>query len=268
VNKKAEELVQSGKLPEALELVQGQIRDNPAKPELRTFLFQLLCVSGDWDRALTQLNVVADMDNDALLMAQTYRELLRCEAYRSEVFAGNRAPLLFGEPNDWVGAMVQSLGSSANGKGEAALEFASAALESAPARSGNIDDVAFDWLADADMRLGPIFEIILNGKYYWVPAESIAEIKFSEPEDLRDLVWIGVQIRWVNEGNSIGFMPVRYPGTQNSDDSNIAMSRKTEWQDIGAEFFIGSGQRMFATADKDYSLLETRCIVFDEPVES
>lgn len=264
MNSNAEDLLQAGDLSSALESVQSQIRDDPAKAELRTCLFQLLCISGDWERALTQLNVVADMDNDALLMAQTYRELLRCEAYRAEVFAGNRAPLLFGEPGDWVGRMVQSLGASGVGDGASAKLGNNAALELAPACSGLIDETPFQWLGDADMRLGPIFEIVLNGKYYWVPTENIAEMTISEPEDLRDLVWIGVQVRWLNEGNSIGFMPVRYPDSALSDDNAIVLSRKTQWKDIGKEFFIGEGQRMFASDENDHPLLETRRIVFNQ----
>ena len=48
-------------------------------PKLRVFLFQLLCVLGQWERALTQLNVAAELDAQALAMAQMYREALQCE---------------------------------------------------------------------------------------------------------------------------------------------------------------------------------------------
>lgn len=263
----AEESIKAGNLGAALAELQGAVRDDPAKPEYRTYLFQLLCVIGDWNRALTQLNVVADMDHTALLMAQTYRELLLCEAFRAEVFAGKREPLLFGEPNSWTGILLQTLGAVEKGNGQEAYDIAMNAMDQATARAGTVDDQPFEWLGDADMRLGPVFEIILNGKYYWVPMSNVAEISFSEPEDLRDLVWLPVQIRWVNDGNSIGFMPTRYPGADTFADDQNALARKTEFKDIGGDFFTGIGQRMFTTDAGDVSLLQTRKIVFTEAVE-
>lgn len=260
---KAEESIKAGDLDAALSELQSAVRDNPAKPEYRTFLFQLMCVMGRWDRALTQLNVVADMDGSALLMAQTYRELLLCEAFRAEVFMGKRVPLLFGEPNSWLGNLIQALEPASQGRGEDANQIVMAAMDQINARAGTIDGQPFDWLSDADMRLGPVFEIILNGKYYWVPMDAVAEISFSEPEDLRDLVWIPIQVRWVNEGNSIGFMPVRYPGEATISDPQSALARKTDWTDVGDNFYTGSGQRMLTTDTGEFSLLQTRKIVFE-----
>lgn len=259
----AEESIKTGNLDAALSELQDAVRNNPAKPEYRTFLFQLLCVMGNWNRALTQLNVVADMDSSTLLMAQTYRELLQCEAFRAEVFTGKRAPLLFGEPNSWLGTLMQALGPASEGQGDKAQDIVMQAMDLASARTGSVDDQPFEWLSDADMRLGPVFEIILNGKYYWVPMDAVAEISFAEPEDLRDLVWLPVQIRWVNEGNAIGFMPTRYPGAATLEDHQNALARKTEWCDIGGDFYTGAGQRMFTTDSGDVSILQTRKIVFD-----
>ena len=51
----AEERLRSGNLEEALADLQAQIRKDPANPKLRVFLFQVLCLTGQWDRAVTQL---------------------------------------------------------------------------------------------------------------------------------------------------------------------------------------------------------------------
>ena len=76
---------------------------------MRIFLFQLLCVRGEWNRALTQLNVAGELDAGALIMVQMYREALRCEVYREAVFAGKRVPMSLGEPDPWFAPLVQSL---------------------------------------------------------------------------------------------------------------------------------------------------------------
>jgi len=116
----AEESVRAGRLEEALADLQGQVRKAPADPRLRVFLFQLLAVMGQRDRALTQLNVAAELDPKAIPMRETYKEALACEALRAEVFAGRRTPLLFGKPAEWIATLLQALQLTAAGKFEEA----------------------------------------------------------------------------------------------------------------------------------------------------
>ena len=98
---RAEQSLQEGNLQEALTQLQQQIRQDPAKVELRVFLFQLLAVTGQWDRALTQLNVAGEMDASTLPMVQTYREALNrmgerlSEEERARVIAEVRAAYRF-----------------------------------------------------------------------------------------------------------------------------------------------------------------------------
>ena len=56
----AAEALKQGNTATALQLLQTEVRNRPAEAGLRVFLFQLLCVLGQWDRALNQLNVAAD----------------------------------------------------------------------------------------------------------------------------------------------------------------------------------------------------------------
>ena len=58
----AEESLRDGDLQATLDALQAQVRADPSDAKLRVFLFQLQCVLGQWDRALTQLNVAGDMD--------------------------------------------------------------------------------------------------------------------------------------------------------------------------------------------------------------
>jgi len=260
----AEASVQKGELNKALATLQDSIRDDPSNSAYRTFLFQLLAVMGDYNRALTQLNVAADLDAEALLMAQTYRELLQCEGYRQAVFAGERLPLMLGEPPEWMGKLTQALALSAKADGGGAKKLVSEAFDQAATCSGSIADQRFEWLADADMRLGPVLEAIINGKYYWVPFENIAQMTPAEPVDLRDLVWLPVEFKWMNGGDAVGFIPARYPGNQTLEQPELALARKTEWVDLGDEFYIGVGQKTFTSDTDDYPLLQTRSILFDQ----
>ncbi|MHC4203002.1 MAG: type VI secretion system accessory protein TagJ, partial [Planctomycetota bacterium] len=166
---KAEELLRSGQLNDALAALESEIRADPANAKLRVFLFQLLCVLGDWERALTQLNTAAELDAANLLMAQVCRTAISCEAFRAEIFAGKRSPLVFGEPDEWVAWLVQAGQMIAEGKYEASQKLRDRAFEAAPAVPGSIDGRSFQWISDADSRFGPVLEAIIDGKYYWVP---------------------------------------------------------------------------------------------------
>ena len=56
----AKELFQAGKLKEAVQALSAELRDNPTDARRRTFLFELLCFSGDFDRAEKHLGILSE----------------------------------------------------------------------------------------------------------------------------------------------------------------------------------------------------------------
>lgn len=258
-----DEYIKNGDPVGAKSVLMGLVRDNPENVGHRIFLFQLCCVLGEYDRALNQLNVIGEMSDKALAMVQTYRELLQCERLRQAVFNGQKTPLLLGEPAPWVGDIFESLKLQALGKLSEAQEMRLSAYNLIDTVSGTLNDEPFEWIADADSRIGPFIEAIINGKYYWVPISYIAKIEIEEPEDLRDLVWLPAQFTWQNEGQTVGFIPTRYPGSEVSDDGHIQLAKKTEWEQLQEGMHVGFGQRMFATQANDYALLDIRNIMFN-----
>jgi type VI secretion system protein ImpE len=256
----AQDTLREGKIDEALLELQQEIRRRPADAKLRVFLFQLLAVRGDWERALVQLNTSAQIEPANLLMAQMYREALQCEVLRSEVFAGKRSPLVFGDPPAWIGWLIEALRLTAQGEHAAAARLREQAFDAAPATAGAVDGRPFAWLADADSRLGPVIEAVVSGRYFWIPLERVRSIKFEAPTDLRDMVWMPATFTWSNEGEAVGLVPTRYPGSESSNDGAIRLARKTEWSQPIEGTNLGVGQRMLATDDCDYPLLDIRQI--------
>lgn len=261
----AEQSLREGRLQDALTELQAQVRKEPANAKYRIFLFQLLSVLGQWERALNQLNVLGEMDAETLPMVQTYREAVRCELLRAEVFAGHRSPLVFGDPEPWVALLLEALRLTADGHHVQAQTTRDQAFEAAAATSGTLDGQPFAWLADADPRLGPVLEVIVNGRYYWIPFQRIRTIALERPSDLRDYVWMPAQFTWANGGETVGLIPARYPGSQASVDSLVQLGRKTEWLEREAGVCLGLGQRMLATDQNEYSLLDVRRIDLDVP---
>jgi len=254
----AQQLVRDGDPKGALAALQDAVRKQGSDVKLRIFLFQLLSVLGQWERALTQLNVVAEMDASTLPMAQTYRTALQCEALREEVFAGKRSPLIFGEPTPWLALLVNALGAEATSPARAATERA-AAFEAAPASAGQIDGQRFSWLADADARLGPVLEAIINGRYFWIPFSRIRRIECEAPADLRDMVWTAAKFTWVNGADAVGLIPTRYTNTTTTGEASLQLARRTVWDERG----YGFGQRMMVDESADHALMNVRIIEFD-----
>ncbi|GGA10514.1 type VI secretion system accessory protein TagJ [Neptunicoccus cionae] len=252
--------LKAGNLDAAYDALTASIRKDPADSKLRVFLFQMLCVRGEWDRALTQLKVCGEMAPDTMTMVQSYREAIACEMVREKVFAGETAPLVFGEPAQWVALMIQSLGLLAKGDTAQAASLRNEAFSAAPSQSGEADGTPFEWIADADMRLGPMLELVMNGRYYWAPFSTIKRMTFDDPSDLRDKVWTPVEITWANGGDVVGFIPTRYPGSAQSGRAGIMLARETDWIDAGDETYLGIGQRLFATNDADLALMDLRSI--------
>jgi type VI secretion system protein ImpE len=254
----ADELFRAGDLAGCLVQLQNEVRRQPADGKLRVFLAQLLMLTGDWERALNQLSVAGELDSAALPMKHAYGAAIQCERLRSEVFTGERSPLVFGEPLPWIAALVQALALDARGNATQAAAMRSEAMAAVDTMAGTLNGKPFEWVADADSRLGPILEVLLNGAYYWVPFERIQRIEIEAPADIRDFVWLPAQLTWSNGGEALGMLPVRYPGSHSSVDAAIRLARKTEWQPLAEGQYAGLGQRVLATDSDELGLLEVR----------
>ncbi|HZS84166.1 MAG TPA: type VI secretion system accessory protein TagJ [Stellaceae bacterium] len=260
----AAELLRGGKLEEAVARLLDQIRADPANPKLRIFLFQLSCVTGAWERAKTQLEVAHQMDQGAMLMARVYGGAIACEAARRQAFTGEAAPTIFGDPQPWMAELYEALRLAARGEHGAASALRAKALEAAPPSTGRIDGEAFEWIADADSRLGPMLEAIVNGRYFWLPFMRLARIDIDAPSDLRDQVWMPVRFTLANSGETVGLIPTRYFGSEASPDPLIRLARKTEWVETAPDSFEGRGQRLLATDAGEFPLMDARSIEIDQ----
>ncbi len=260
----ADEVLRAGDPAAALMALQQEVRADASNPKLRIFLFQLLALTGQWPRALTQLQLCGELDHGALAMVQTYREAIQCEALRTAVFAGKATPHLLSKPKPWIALMIQALQADATGDSQAAEKLRAQAMEDALAQSGSLNGRRFEWVADADSRLGPILEVIVNGKYCWLPMSSIARLKVEAPTDLRDLLWLPASIQFPNGGETVALLPATYEGSAASQDGALQMGRRTDWLDMGHGQYRGLGQKLLATEGDEFGLYDVRTLDFDD----
>jgi type VI secretion system protein ImpE len=271
-NTTPEQLLAAGDPAGALKALQGLVRSKASDAKLRVFLSQLLCVLGQWRRALDQLKVCGELDAGTLAMVNTYTAAVQCEMVREAVFAGKTLPHVFGPPAGWVAQLAQALQLDAQGQAAAAAAQREQAFEEAAASAGTAvlgsagnedsEPAPFSWIADADSRLGPVFEVIINGRYGWLPMMHCSALTVEPVEDLRDLVWAPAHITFSNGADTVALLPVRYAGTPLADDAAAALSRKTEWLPLAEGQYRGSGQRTLTTDAAEFGLLELRQLNF------
>lgn len=264
----AEQALRMGDTAAALQSLQDGVRAEPANPKLRVFLFQLLCVDAQWQRAGNQLKVCGELDASTLPMVNTYKEALQCEALREAVFAGQTTPMVFGQPQAWVAWLVEALQADARGDLAQAAQLRAQAMEAAPTTSGTLNGEPFAWIADADSRLGPLLEVIINGRYGWVPFASLAKVTIEEPSDLRDMVWMPAHLHFPNGGETVALIPTRYPGLSADSDAALKLSRRTEWLALSPareDQYRGEGLRLLTTDQTELGLVDVRELVLNAP---
>lgn len=235
----------------------AKIRSRPDSLPLRVHLAQLSMLTGNWTRAVAQLQTAATLGASAIPMAQMYREAIRCELQREKIFAGELPPQTIGEPEPWFATLSQSLAS--RGRDDAlADELMQQAFDAAPATPFLLDETPVEWLADADSRLGPVCEIILKAQYYWLPFDHIQLLELEAPADLRDLVWLPGKLTLRNGGQHVVLVPSRYPRSYGRSDERLALASLTTWEAIGENAYAGFGQRSWVSNVEDHPLLGVR----------
>lgn len=256
----ADQLLRDGDVTGARAALVDIVRSRPADEQARMFLFQLLAVTGEWDKARNQLTSLGTVAAEAQMLAATYGQAIDAEKLRAEVFAGRQdMPVVMGQ-DTWAADLARSISLAAKGDEAGAEAARDAAFESAPDTPGTFNGERFDWVADADSRFGPAFEAIVGGRYGLVAFDQVEKITSEGPRDLRDIVWYPVEIAFRNGQSAAAFLPARYPGSEAAEDTAIRLARATSWTDAG----LGSGQRLWTFSDgDDRGLLELREIAFD-----
>ena len=128
-------MYQAGELSDAIASLGAELRSNPTDASRRTFLFELLCFQGAYDRAEKQLDLIAGLSKEAEMGALLYRSALVAERRRSQMFERGDFP---------TGSEPRAVSGTLNGR-------------------------PFSSLTDADPRIGARLELFVAGQYTWLP---------------------------------------------------------------------------------------------------
>ncbi len=263
----AETLLRDGDITGARTDLVEMVRKSPGSVEARMFLFQLLCVTGEWSKARAQLAALAQLSPEAQMLSVAYGQAIDAELIRADVFAGKAPVALLVKSDGWAQDLAAALGHELAGRGAEAEEARTRAFDAAPDMPGSLDGEAFDWIADADLRFGPSVEAIIAGKWGLLPFDSIEYIRSKGPQDLRDTLWLPVQVGFKSGQSVAGFLPTRYPLTESKGQPGDILARSTQWVDA-ATIGQGSGEAgigqhvLTLSGGEEHGLLSLRNLTF------
>jgi type VI secretion system protein ImpE len=247
-------------LEQHFEEAKNRAKSSPGDLGARSALWQIFAARGEFERARKQLDMMSQIDSSWLIEVQACHGLLLAEEKRQDIFKGLQTPVCLGEPPAWYASLVAALPLLVQGSQDAAIALLKEAQLSASACPGFINESAFEWVCDGDARLGPCLEIIVQGRYFWAPWQSIRSLETRPPTEIRDHLWQPAMVQITEEGPIEAFIPVRYPDPH---DEAQSISRTTEWKSLGDDFFIGFGQKCLITDSQQVGYLDVRQLRFN-----
>ena len=228
----AQSLFQAGRLDDAIGALSAELRSNPTDVQRRTFLFELLCFAGNFDRAEKQLDILSQGGQQAAMGTLLYQSALHAERTRQAMFANDTLPIASAAP--------------------------------APV-SGTINGKPFSSIEDGDPRVGPRLELFAAGQYTLIPFSQLESVQMQPPRRLRDLLWAPVLVKTASsfKGVELGevMMPVMAPGSSQDEEDSIRLGRSTAWIALEDGREAPIGQRVLRIDGDEMPLLEVRDLV-------
>lgn len=228
------DLLKQARLGEAIDDLSAALRQDPTDRQARTFLFELLCFAGDFDRANKHLEMVAHDSKETKTGGLLYHAALQAERTRQDLFEGN----LENAPRPTSDAATTG------------------------AVKGTFNGRPFDSIADADPRVGGQLEVIAGLDYMWVPFEHIESIDMVAPRRLRDLYWAPASLQTgpAFKGQNLGevLLPALAPQTFRHPDDAVKLGRQSVWERDEDGVEAPYGLKLLLLDGQETPLLELR----------
>ncbi|MGH9946340.1 MAG: type VI secretion system accessory protein TagJ [Pyrinomonadaceae bacterium] len=259
----------AGNLTGAVEAAIRLVKTNPTNEAARTFLFELSCFSGDWDRAEKQLEVIGHQDTNAMIGSLIFRQNFMAERNRLKLFSDGLSPVFIGPQSAHLAELFNAVNRVREGSAVEARTAIDHVEEERPAYKCEVNGEGFSDFRDYNDLTMCVFEAIHKDSYVWLPFEDVDTINFFESKTLRDLYWIQAEVKMRNGIEGEMFLPSLYSGTWKSGNDQVRLGRMTDWREIGDEVFVGEGTKLFWMDGRDKSILDIKTIKFvrEEPSE-
>ncbi len=260
----AGDLFKQGKLTEAVAAATQAVKAAPGDLGSRMLLAEMLLFAGNLERADVILDAAGQLDPSAAMVVAEFRQLLRAETARRQLYRDGRLPEYLGQPEPTEQASLAALVAQRAGDMAEAITKLDEAETSRPRAPGVSGGVAFDDFRDAsDFHAGFIETLTTTGKYYWVPVSRIASMIFHPPKRPRDLVWRRCSMVVHDGPDGDVYLPVTYFAEPDETDDAHRLGRETSWRETPGEPVRGFGQRLFLIGEDAVGMMDLESIEFN-----
>jgi type VI secretion system protein ImpE len=259
----AKELFDAGQLEAAISAISQDVKARPSEMQPRTFLFELLCFAGDFDRAQRQLEVIGHQSAVTELAVQVYLNNLKAERDRLRLFSNGLAPHFLTEPPAYVDLHLSAINRLRDGAYDEARLLLDQAEEERPSMTGKLNGGQFLDFRDCDDLVAPVLELIVHDKYTWLPFEQIKSLQISAPKQLRDLMWAPARIEGIDGTVGEVFIPALYARSSDHPSDEVKLGRMTDWRQVADLLQLPAGLRLFIADGRDEAIFEARSVEFD-----
>ncbi len=229
-------LFRAGRLTDAVAAANGAVRAKPSDISRRLLLAELLLFSGDLQRADVILDACGDLDPGLAVIVAEFRQLVRAETARRQLFTDGRLPEFLGGIEAGQQAALGALVALREGNAAEASRLAAEAEAVRPHPAGETSGRAFDDLRDADDLLAGAFEVLTTtGKYFWVPIERVGVLEFHPPRRPRDLFWRRASMQVTDGPDGDVYLPAIYVNApfDPAPTETQRLGRETDWAQAG-----------------------------------
>jgi type VI secretion system protein ImpE len=255
------ELFQNGQLEDAIHAQIELVKADPNNENQRLFLFELLVLAGQWDRAGRQLAALDYPDAERGATRAVYRSLLDAERQRNDILLSGKSPHFLSDPPENVQRRVEALQHLVQGRSDEAAQILAQLDESDCDICGELNGTEFTLFRDCDDLFGSVLEALSStGNYYWIPIQQIASLTVVEPRQLRDLAWLPATLGMRDGPTGDVFLPVRYPGSESHANNAIRLARATNWTSPEDGPVRGYGVRLYLVDDSAIAIPEWRTL--------
>jgi type VI secretion system protein ImpE len=253
----AREHYEAGRLKEAINELNEEVKRHPTDSSRRGFLCELLCYAGELDRADLNLDTLSHQDPQSAPGLSQFRHLVRAEQARQQFYTEGRVPELLGQPAPDLKLRLEASILLREGKTSDANALLAQAEEQRPKPTGVSAGQPFQDLRDLDDLTASFFEVLTsNGKYYWIPMDRVELIEFRQPRRPRDLLWRQAHMVVTDGPDGEVFLPTLYSGSQSDPDDRVRLGRVTDWKRADGAPVRGVGLRTYLVGDEARTILE------------
>jgi type VI secretion system protein ImpE len=255
---------QKGSLQEAVAAALEDVKQHPTDSGKRGFLAELLCFTGDLERADRQLDAVSQQDPETVMVVDLFRQLIRAEQARQQFYTEGRLPeFLNHDITPDLRLHLEAAVLLRDGLAAEAAGVLAKAQEQRPKVAGTCDGKPFEDLRDLDDLTASFFEVLTSkGDYYWIPIGHVESVEFRPPTRPHDLLWRRAHLIVRGVPDAEVFLPVLYAGTAADANDQIRLGRATEWRGDTGALVRGLGQRVFLAGEEDRPILELQKLTF------